>query len=144
VLGAASSRRSANGLYLTEAWYWDYHEETRAFAKGFLDRFGKMPTSTQAGDHSSTMHYLKAVAAAGTDDADTVMRKMREMPVNDFFAKSGHIREDGLMVHDLYLAQVKPPAESKDSWDVYRILSVIPGGEAFLPIVKSACPMLKH
>jgi branched-chain amino acid transport system substrate-binding protein len=135
---------AAQGLYLTEAWYWDYNEETRAFAKRFFDRFGKMPTSTQAGDYSSTMHYLKAVAAAGTDDADTVMRKMREMPVNDFFAKNGHIREDGLMVHDLYLAQVKRPAESKDSWDVYKILSVIPGGEAFLPLDKSACPMLKH
>ena len=135
---------AAQGLYLTEAWYWDYNEETRAFAKRFFDRFGKMPTSTQAGDYSSTMHYLKAVAAAGTDDADTVMRKMREMPVNDFFAKNGHIREDGLMVHDLYLAQVKQPSESKDSWDVYEILSVIPGDEAFLPLAKSACPMLKH
>jgi len=135
---------AAQGLYLTEAWYWDYNEEARAFAKRFFDRFGKMPTSTQAGDYSSTMHYLKAVAAAGTDDADTVMRKMREMPVNDFFAKNGHIREDGLMVHDLYLAQVKPPAASKDSWDVYKILSVIPGDEAFLPLAKSACPMLKH
>jgi branched-chain amino acid transport system substrate-binding protein len=135
---------AAKGLYLTEAWYWDYNEETRAFAKRFFDRFGKMPTSTQAGDYSSTMHYLKAVAAAGTDDADTVMRKMREMPVNDFFAKNGHIREDGLMVHDLYLAQVKQPAESKDSWDVYKILSVIPGDEAFLPLAKSTCPMLKH
>ena len=135
---------AAQGLYLTEAWYWDYNEETRAFAKRFFDRFGKMPTSTQAGDYSSTMHYLKAVAAAGTDDADTVMRKMREIPVNDFFAKNGHIREDGLMVHDLYLAQVKQPSESKDSWDVYEILSVIPGDEAFLPLAKSACPMLKH
>ena len=135
---------AAQGLYLTEAWYWDYTEEPRAFAKRFFDRFGKMPTSTQAGDYSSTMHYLKAVAAAGTDDADTVMRKMREIPVNDFFAKNGHIREDGLMVHDLYLAQVKQPSESKDSWDVYEILSVIPGDEAFLPLAKSACPMLKH
>jgi branched-chain amino acid transport system substrate-binding protein len=140
----AMGLEAAQGLYLTEAWYWDYNEETRAFAKRFFDRFGKMPTSTQAGDYSSTVHYLKAVAAAGTDDADTVMRKMREMPVNDFFAKNGHIREDGLMVHDLYLAQVKPPAESKNSWDVYKILSVIPGDEAFLPLAKSACPMLKH
>jgi branched-chain amino acid transport system substrate-binding protein len=136
--------QAAQGLYLTEAWYWDYDDETRAFAKRFFARFGKMPTSTQAGDYSSTMHYLKAVAAAGTDDADAVMRKMREMPVNDFFAKNGHIREDGLMVHDLYLAQVKSPAESKDSWDVYKILAVIPGEEAFLPLSKSVCPMLKH
>jgi branched-chain amino acid transport system substrate-binding protein len=136
--------QAAQGLYLTEAWYWDYNDETRAFAKRFFGRFGKMPTSTQAGDYSSTMHYLKAVAAAGTDDADAVMRKMREMPVNDFFAKNGHIREDGLMVHDLYLAQVKTPAESKDSWDVYKILAVIPGDEAFLPLAKSTCPMLKH
>jgi branched-chain amino acid transport system substrate-binding protein len=136
--------QAAQGLYLTEAWYWDYNDETRAFAKRFFDRFGKMPTSTQAGDYSSTLHYLKAVAAAGTDDADAVMKKMRESPVNDFFAKNGHIREDGLMVHDLYLAQVKSPAESKDSWDLYKILATIPGEEAFLPLAKSACPMLKH
>ncbi|MBV9523547.1 MAG: ABC transporter substrate-binding protein [Alphaproteobacteria bacterium] len=136
--------QAAQGLYLTEAWYWDYDDETRAFAKRFFARFGKMPTSTQAGDYSSTLHYLKAVAAAGTDDADAVMRKMREMPVNDFFAKNGHIREDGLMVHDLYLAQVKSPAESKDSWDLYKILAVIPGEEAFLPLAKSVCPMVRH
>ena len=136
--------QAAQGLYLTEAWYWDYNDETRAFAKRFFARFGKMPTSTQAGDYSSTMHYLEAVAAAGTDDADAVMRRMRETPVNDFFAKNGHIREDGLMVHDLYLAQVKSPAESRDSWDLYKILAVIPGEEAFLPLSKSVCPMLKH
>jgi branched-chain amino acid transport system substrate-binding protein len=103
-----------------------------------------MPTSTQAGDYSSTMHYLKAVAAAWTDDADAVMRKMREMPVNDFFAQNGHIREDGLMVHDLYLAQVKSPAQSKDGWDVYKILAAIPGDEASRPLSESVCPMLKH
>jgi branched-chain amino acid transport system substrate-binding protein len=136
--------QAAQGLYLTEAWYWDYNDETRAFAKRFFARFGKMPTSTQAGDYSSTMHYLKAVASAGTDDANAVMGKMRDMPINDFFAKNGHIREDGLVVHDLYLAQVKSPAESKDSWDLYKILAVIPGEEAFLPLSKSVCPMLKH
>jgi branched-chain amino acid transport system substrate-binding protein len=89
------------------------------------------------------MHYLKAVAAAGTLDAQTVMAKMREMPVNDFFAHNGHIRIDGRMVHDMYLAEVKKPSESKGPWDFYKILETIPGDQAFRPLSESACPLVK-
>ncbi|MCP9627429.1 ABC transporter substrate-binding protein [Rhodopseudomonas palustris] len=135
--------QAAQGLLLTEAWYWDLNDETRAFAKRFNEKFGKMPTSTQAGDYSSTMHYLKAVAAAGTLDAQTVMAKMRETPVNDFFAKGGKIRIDGRMVHDMYLAEVKKPADSKGPWDFYNILETIPGDKAFRPLSESACPLVK-
>ncbi len=135
--------QAAQGLLLTEAWYWDLNDDTRAFAKRFMDKFGKMPTSTQAGDYSSTMHYLKAVAAAGTLDAQTVMAKMREMPVDDFFAKGGRIRIDGRMVHDMYLAEVKKPADSKGPWDFYTILETIPGDKAFRPLSESACPLVK-
>ena len=134
---------TAQGLLLTEAFYWDLNDQTRAWSKRFMDRFGKMPTSTQAGDYSSTMHYLKAVAAAGTLDAQTVMAKMREMPINDFFAHNGHIRVDGRMVHDMYLAEVKKPSESKGTWDFYKILETIPGDQAFRPLSESACPLVK-
>jgi branched-chain amino acid transport system substrate-binding protein len=134
----------AKGLVLTEAFYWDMDEQTRAWSKRFLERTGKMPTSTQAGNYSSTMHYLRAVEAAGTDEARAVMAKMREMPINDFFARNGKIRIDGRMVHDMYLAQVKSPQESKYEWDFYKILSVIPGDEAFLPLEQSKCPLVKR
>lgn len=134
---------AAQDLLLTEAFYWDRNEETRAWSKRFLERFGKMPTSTQAGDYSSTMHYLKAVAAAGTLDAGLVMEKMRELPVDDFFAHGGHIRIDGRMVHDMYLAQVRKPSESTGPWDFYKILEVIPGDQAFRPLSESACPLVK-
>jgi branched-chain amino acid transport system substrate-binding protein len=96
-----------------------------------------------AGDYSSTMHYLKAIQAAGTDEAQAVMSKMREIPVNDFFAKNGHIRIDGRMVHDMYVYQVKTPAESKGDWDYYKLLQVIQGEEAFRPLKDSACPLVK-
>jgi branched-chain amino acid transport system substrate-binding protein len=134
---------AAQGLLLTEAFYWDRNDETRAWSKRFLEKFGKMPTSTQAGDYSSTMHYLKAVAAAGTLDAQTAMAKMREMPINDFFAREGHIRVDGRMVHDMYLAEVKKPSESNGPWDFYNILETIPADQAFRPLSESACPLVK-
>lgn len=134
---------TAQGLLLTEAFYWDLNDETRAWSKRFMAKFGKMPTSTQAGDYSSTMHYLKAVAAAGTLDAQKVMAKMREIPINDFFARNGHIRVDGRMVHNMYLAEVKKPSESKGPWDFYKILETIPGDQAFRPLSESACPLVK-
>jgi branched-chain amino acid transport system substrate-binding protein len=134
---------AAQGLLLTEAFYWDRNDETRAWSKRFLEKFGKMPTSTQAGDYSSTMHYLKAVAAAGTLDAQTVMAKMREMPISDFFAREGRIRVDGRMVHDMYLAEVKKPSESNGPWDLYNILETIPADQAFRPLSESACPLVK-
>jgi branched-chain amino acid transport system substrate-binding protein len=134
----------AQGLLLTESFYWDLNDETRAWSKRFLVRFGKMPTGPQAGNYSSTIHYLKAVQAAGTTDATAVMAKMRETPINDFFAKNGRIRVDGRMVHDMYFAEVKSPSESKGPWDFYKILATIPGDEAYRPLSASACPLTKH
>jgi branched-chain amino acid transport system substrate-binding protein len=141
---AALGLKQAQGLLFTEAFYWDMNEQTRAWSKRFFDRFGKMPTSTQAGDYSSTMHYLQAVKAAGTTEAKPVLAKMREMPINDFFATNGRIRADGRMVHDIYLMQVKAPAESKGPWDYYKLLATFPGDEAFLPLEKSSCPLVKR
>lgn len=133
----------AQGLLLTDAFYWDRTDESRAWSKRFLEKFGKMPTAVQAGNYSSTMHYLQAVQAAGTLDTKTVMAKMRDTPVNDFFAKNGRIRIDGRMVHDMYLVQVKKPSESKGPWDLYEILGTIPGDQAFRPLSESACPLVK-
>ncbi len=134
---------TAQNLVLTTAFYWDLNDETRAWSERFHKRVGKMPQMTHAGDYSSTMHYLKAIEAAGTDDAQAVMAKMREMPVNDFFARNGRVREDGLMVHDLLLVKVKSPAESKRAWDYYDILSVIPAEDAYRPLSESACPLVQ-
>lgn len=103
-----------------------------------------MPHMGDAGDYSSTTHYLKAIAAAGTDDAKAVMAKMREMPVNDFFAKNGRVREDGRFVHDMYVYEVKKPSESRYDWDYYKLRAVIPGDEAFRPLADSKCPLVKH
>ncbi|MFC0284483.1 ABC transporter substrate-binding protein [Camelimonas abortus] len=134
----------AHGLVLTTAFYWDRDEESRKWAKRFFERTGRMPSMSQAGAYSATMHYLKAIEATGTDDTDTVMKKMRETPVNDFFARNGRIREDGRMVHDMYLAEVKSPSESKGPWDYYRILQTIPADEAFQPLSESRCPLVKQ
>ena len=135
--------QTTQGLYATTGFYWDLNDDTRKWSERFFKRTGKMPSMVQAGDYSSTMHYLKAVQAAGTDDADAVMKKMKETPVNDFFAKNGKIREDGRMVHDMYLVQVKTPAESKRPWDYYKVLATIPGDQAFRPLSQSACPLVK-
>jgi branched-chain amino acid transport system substrate-binding protein len=134
---------AAQGLILTNAFYWDRDDETRAFSKKFFERMKRPPHMGDAGDYSSTMHYLKAIEAAGTDDAKTVMAKMRELPINDFFAKGGRIREDGRMVHDMYVYEVKKPSESKGEWDYYKLRAVIPGDEAFRSLKDSACPLVK-
>jgi branched-chain amino acid transport system substrate-binding protein len=134
---------AAQGLLLTDAFYWDRDDETRAFAKRFYARMGRMPHMGDAGDYSSTMHYLKAVGAAGTDEAQAVMGKMRELPINDFFARNGRIREDGRMVHDMYVYEVKRPSESKGEWDYYKLHEVVPGDQAFRPLKDSVCPLVK-
>ena len=134
---------AAQGLVLTNAFYWDRDDETRAWSKRFSERMKRPPHMGDAGDYSSTIHYLKAIEAAGTDDAKTVMAKMREMPINDFFAKNGRIREDGRMVHDMYVYEVKKPSELKGEWDYYKLRAVIPGEEAFRPLKESACPLVK-
>jgi len=139
----AMGLQTAQGLVLTNGFYWDRDEGTRSFSKRFFERMKRMPHMGDAGDYSSTMHYLKAIQAAGTDEAGAVMAKMRETPINDFFAKGGRIRADGRMVHDMYLYEVKTPAESKYPWDYYKLREVIPANEAFRPLAESACPLVK-
>jgi branched-chain amino acid transport system substrate-binding protein len=134
---------AAQGLVLTNAFYWDRDDETRAWSKRFYEKMKRMPHMGDAGDYSSTMHYLKAIEAAGTDEAQAVMSKMRELPINDFFAKNGRIREDGRMVHDMYVYEVKKPSESRGEWDYYKLREVIPGDQAFRPLKDSACPLVK-
>jgi branched-chain amino acid transport system substrate-binding protein len=135
--------QATQGMLLSAAFYWDMNDETRAWAKRFEERMHRKPNMSQAGNYSSTMHYLQAVQAAGTDETSAVMAKMREMPINDFFAKNGRIREDGRMVHDMYLFQVKKPSESKGPWDYYKLLATIPGDQAFQPLAQSRCPLVK-
>ena len=134
---------TAQGLMLTEAFYWDLNDETRAFAKRYFERMKRMPNMVQAGIYSSTTHYLKAVAKAGSSDSAAVMKIMKDTPINDVFAKGGKIREDGRMVHDMYLFQVKKPSESKGRWDVYKLAATIPAADAFQPLSDSRCPLVK-
>jgi len=134
---------TAQGLLLAEAYYWDLNDETRAFAKRFQERMKRVPTAVHAGTYSSVTHYLKAVKAGGTTDAAAVIKIMKETPINDMFAKNGRIREDGRMVHDMYLFEVKKPSESKARWDDYKLLATIPGNEAFQPLELSRCPLVK-
>ena len=135
--------KTAQGLVVTTGFYWDYNDDTRAWSKKWSARMnGRMPTMAQAGCYSGTLHYLKAVQAAGTDEAKAVAAKMREIPVNDFFAKNGKVRADGRMVHDMYLVQVKKPEESKAAWDYYKVLRTIPGDEAYKPLDQTLCPYL--
>jgi branched-chain amino acid transport system substrate-binding protein len=130
-------------MYLASGWYWDLNEETRKFSKRFFEKAKKMPSMNQAGVYSSTMTYLKAVQAVGSTDAAKVMAKMKSTPINDMFTKNGKIRENGLMVHDMYLMQVKKPSESKYPWDYWHVRATVPGEEAYLPLAKSTCPLLK-
>ncbi len=134
----------AQGTILTTAFYWDRNEDTRRWSKRFFARTKRMPTMTDAGNYSSTMHYLQAVQDSGTEDAKTVMAKMKATPINDMFAKNGRIREDGRMVHDMYLYQVKKPMESKYPWDYYSLKAVIPGDQAFRPLSAGACPLVRR
>ena len=133
--------KAAQGLLLTTSFYWDMDDKTREWSKRFFAKIDRMPTMWQAGVYSSVIHYLKAIQATGTDDPLKVAAKMREMPVEDFFSRNGHLRGDGLMVHDLMLAQVKKPEESKYPWDYYTILTHIPGEQAFGP-PNPACPLV--
>ena len=134
---------AAQGMLLTNAFYWDRTEESRAWAQRYFQRMGKMPNMTQAGIYSATTHYLKAVEAAGTKETRAVMEKMRSTPINDFFVKGGKIREDGRMVHEMYLYEVKKSAESKRAWDYYKLVATIPAEEAFQPLSESKCPLVK-
>jgi len=135
---------TAQGLYVTEAFYWNNNDETRQWSERFFKKMGKMPSSIQAADYSSTMHYLKAVQAAGTDNPDAVIRKMKETPVNDFYAKNAKIRADGLLEHEFYLMEVKKPSESKRAWDYYHVRATVPGSEAYPPLSASSCKLVKQ
>jgi len=134
---------TTQGMYLASGWYWDLNDDTRKFGRRFFEKAKKMPSMNQAGVYSSTMTYLKAVKAAGTTDAGKVMAKMKATPINDMFAKNGKIRENGLMVHDMFLMEVKKPSESKYPWDYFHVRATIPGEEAYLPQSRSTCSLLK-
>ncbi len=134
---------NARGLYLTTAFYWDLNDDTRKWSRRFFERHKKMPTMVHAGVYSAVTHYLSAVKAAGTDDADPVVARMKATPVNDFFAKNGRIGPDGLHRHEMYLVRVKTPQESKAPWDYYQIVKTIPAAEAFPSVEAQKCPLVK-
>lgn len=135
--------QAAQGLVLTEGYYWDRDDKSRNLGERFFKRTGKMPNMIQAGTYSATLSYLKAVKAAGTKDADAVAKKLKELPVNDDFAQGGKVLANGRMVHDLYLFEVKKPSESKKPWDYYKQLAVVPGDQAFPTAKDSGCPLTK-
>jgi branched-chain amino acid transport system substrate-binding protein len=134
---------AAQGLVLTEGFYWDQNDRTREFSERFFKRTGRMPSMIHAGTYSATLQYLKAVKAAGTKDSDAVTKKLKELPVDDVFAQGGKVLENGRMVHDLYLFEVKKPSESKKPWDYYKQLAVVPGDKAFPAAKDSGCPLTK-
>jgi branched-chain amino acid transport system substrate-binding protein len=134
---------TAQGLYLTTAWYWDLDDKSRAFAKRFLDKVGREPTFIQAAHYSATTTYLDAVKAAGTTDPDKVMDELHKMKISDMFTEDGFIRADGLMEHSMYVIQVKKPSESKYPWDYYRVVQKMSGEQAFGKLADSTCPLVK-
>ena len=135
--------KTAKGLFLTDGFYWDRNDESRAWSKRFFDQRKKMPTIVQVGTYSAVLHYLKGVQAAGTDEAKATVAAMKKMPVHDVFAQNGKIRDDGRMVHDMYLYEVKTPEESTKPWDYYKLKATIPAEKAFRPIEQSTCKLVK-
>jgi branched-chain amino acid transport system substrate-binding protein len=135
--------KTAQGMMLTDAWYWDMNDEARKFGRRFFEKIKRMPSYAQAGVYSAVTTYLKAIKTVGTDDADKVMAELKKTKINDMFAKNGYIRQDGRMVHEMYLMQVKKPEESKYPWDYYTLKATIPAEQAFQPLSKSTCPMIK-
>jgi branched-chain amino acid transport system substrate-binding protein len=135
--------KTTQGMYLTDSWYWNRDAESRAWSRRFFEKFKRMPSSLQAGDYSATLQYLNAVKAVGSDDADKVLAQMKKTKINDVFAKGGYIRDDGRMVHDMYLMQVKTPAESTEPWDYYKVAETIKGDVAFTLKAESKCALWK-
>ena len=135
--------KASQGMYLTDSWYWNQSPESRAWARRFFDKHKRMPSSFHAGDYSAALQYLQAVKAAGSDDADKVMAQLRKTKFNDMFVKGGWLRDDGLMVHDMHLMQVKAPAESKEPWDYYKVIENIPGEAAWTTKTESRCARWK-
>jgi branched-chain amino acid transport system substrate-binding protein len=136
--------KAAQGLTFVTAFYWDRDDESRAWSNRFFKLHKRMPTMAQAAMYSAVRHYLRAIEASRTDEAKAVMAKMRDIPVTDFYAKNGKVREDGRMVHDMYFVQVKTPEESTGPWDYYKILSTIPSDQAFRPLNEGGCPLVKQ
>jgi branched-chain amino acid transport system substrate-binding protein len=135
--------KTTQGMYVTDGWYWDQNADTRAWSKRYFAKMKKEPSMLQAADYSATMNYLAAVKATGTDDSDKVMAHLKKTPINDMFAKGGVIRPDGRMVHDMYLMQVKTPAESKYPWDYYKLVATIPGAQAYATKAETKCALWK-
>ena len=135
--------KDTQGMYLTDSWYWNRDAETRAWSRKFFEKMKRMPSSIQAGDYSATLHYLNAVKATGSDDADKVLTQMKKTKVNDIFAKGGFIREDGRMVHDMYLMQVKSPDKSVEPWDYYNVVETFKGEAAWTTKAETKCPLWK-
>ncbi|WP_119681050.1 ABC transporter substrate-binding protein [Indioceanicola profundi] len=137
--------KTAQGLTLTEGFYWDRNDQSREWSKRYFEKMGRMPNMIHAGTYSAVLHYLKAVEAAGTDESKAVAEKMRELPVQDAFVgeNGGKVRADGRMTKDMYLFEVKSPTESKQPWDYYKLIRTIPGDDAYTPLEKSACPLVK-
>ena len=133
----------AQGMLLTEAFYWDTNEDTRKWSRRFFEKHKRMPNMAQAGVYSGITHYLKAVQATGTDDTTAVMAQMKATPVNDFMTRNGKIREDGRLIRDMYVYEVKKPSESNYPWDYYKLKATIPAEQAFLPLSRSVCPLVK-
>lgn len=135
--------KTAQGMQFASGFYWDRDKATREWSQRFFKKHKAMPTMDQAGAYSATMNYLKAIKAAGTDDPDAVMAKLKSTNISDFFAVNGKIRADGRMVHDMYLMEVKKPSESKADWDILRIVKTVPGDKAFMPLSESTCSQVK-
>jgi branched-chain amino acid transport system substrate-binding protein len=135
--------QTAQGLQLTESFYWDQDDQTREWSKKFFAKMNKEPTMLQAGVYSSTMYYLNAVKATGTVDAATIVKELKSKPINDFLIRNGHLQDDGMLVHDMYLYEVKKPSESKGEWDLYKLIATIPGAEAYKRPQGNECPLVK-
>ncbi|MBT9491851.1 MAG: ABC transporter substrate-binding protein [Paucibacter sp.] len=135
--------KTTEGMYLTDSWYWNQSPEAREWSRRFFEKMKRMPSSLQAADYSAAMHYLKAVDAIKTDDADKVMVKMKATPINDFYVKGSIRKEDGRGIHDMFLLQVKSPKESTEPWDYFKVATRIPGEEAFTKLADSKCPLVK-
>lgn len=135
--------KTTEGMYLTDSWYWNQSPEARAWSRRFFEKMKRMPSSLQAADYSAVTHYLKAVDALKTDDADKVIAKMKDTPINDFYTKGTIRKEDGRGIHDMFLMQVKSAKESTEPWDYYKVVAKIPGEEAFTKLADSKCPLVK-
>lgn len=136
--------KTTEGMYLTDSWYWNQSPEAREWSRRFFAKFKRMPSSLQAADYSAASYYLKSVAAAGTDDADAVMKQMKSGTISDMYMKNATVRADGRTIKDMYLMQVKSPAESKEPWDYYKVVATVPGDQAFTTAAESKCSLMKR